>query len=212
MDNVIYIVFSATPTGMGKVIRGATRNQYNHVSLSFQEDIGKMYSFARYYRRIPLYGGFVEESILRYSSFQGGARVKICRLPVTADQLNYLRGYIARLEWEGERYLYNTPEAVLSLLHQSFPLPKAHTCVSFVAGILERYHLAGAEETPCHTIRQLEELLEDYVIYAGGLPAPDQGGRWGNDAFQRETTIRYGVYTTARHFGRLAKRALLGEV
>ena len=31
MDNVIYIVFSSTPTGMGRLIRLATRNQYNHV-------------------------------------------------------------------------------------------------------------------------------------------------------------------------------------
>ena len=39
MDNAVYIVFSATPTGMGRLIRRATRNRYNHVSLSLSRDI-----------------------------------------------------------------------------------------------------------------------------------------------------------------------------
>lgn len=211
MEHAIYIVFSATPTGMGRLIRGATHNRYNHVSLSFREDIGKLYSFARYYRTIPLYGGFVEESILRYGSLQGTARVKICRLPVTEQTLAYLRGYIARMEWEGERYLYNTPGAVLSLLHRRFTLPKTHTCVSFVSEALERCRLTGNEQGPCRTIRQLERLMEGYVVYTGPLPQLEQGGQWGNDPFQRETTVGYAVYTTARHFGRLARRALAGE-
>ena len=55
MDNAVYIVFSATPTGTGRLIRKATRNQYNHVSLSLNRDIRKMYSFARIHRAIPLY-------------------------------------------------------------------------------------------------------------------------------------------------------------
>ena len=75
MDNVIYIVFSSTPTGMGRLIRLATRNQYNHVSLSFESDIQKLYSFARYHRTIPLYGGFVVESVLRYGSLADRSRV-----------------------------------------------------------------------------------------------------------------------------------------
>lgn len=39
-------------------------------------------------------------------------------------------------------------------------------------------------------------------------PAPL--GDWGRDSFDRETTTRYAFYTTARHFGRLAKRLLTG--
>jgi hypothetical protein len=46
------------------------------------------------------------------------------------------------------------------------------------------------------------------VIYEG--PAPAASGEWGEDAYPMETTTRYAVYTTARHFGRLAKRVLGG--
>ena len=97
MDNAVYIVFSATPTGMGQLIRLATRNQYNHVSQSFEADVHKLYSFARYHRTVPLYGGLVVESSLRYRSFAGQSRVKICRLPVEEPYLTYLHNYLERL-------------------------------------------------------------------------------------------------------------------
>ena len=41
-------------------------------------------------------------------------------------------------------------------------------------------------------------------------PAPSSSGEWGEDAYPAQTTTRYALYTTARHFGRLAKRVLMG--
>lgn len=210
LDNAIYIVFSATPTGMGRLIRLVTQYHYNHVSISLSGDIRRMYSFARYHRTIPLYGGLVSESILRYDSFAGSARVKICRLPVEELRLTYLRNYLGRLWNEREEYIYNTPAALASLVGRRPAIPKAYTCVTFVHEILTRYHLAGADPEQCPTVRDLEELLAPYVVYQGSaLPLTNQSD-WGEDTFPQETTVRYAVYTTARHFGRLAKRAVLG--
>lgn len=208
MDNAVYIVFSATPTGMGSLIRRATRNRYNHVSLSLSRDIRRMYAFARLHRTIPLYGGFVEESILRYRSFAGSARVKICRVEVPEPRLTYLRNRLERLWNEREEYIYNTPAALASLVHLRPAISKAYTCVTFVQKLLARYALAGVTERDVPTVRSLERRLAPYVIYEG--PAPAAAGEWGEDAYPVETTTRYAVYTTARHFGRLARRALLG--
>ena len=210
MDNAIYIVFSATPTRMGRLIRLATRNRYNHVSLSLDRDIRRMYSFARYHRTIPLYGGFVVESILRYGSFAGNARVKICRLPVSEPQYTYLCNYLERLWSERENYIYNTPAALTSLIHRRPAIPKTHTCITFVHEILTRYRLAGANPNRCPTVRRLEELLSPYVIYEGSAAPLAGAGEWGEDTFPAQTSTRYAVYTTARHFGRLAKRAVVG--
>ena len=209
MDNAIYIVFSATPTKLGGVIRGATRNRYNHVSLSLSGDIRRMYSFARLHRTIPLYGGLVVESILRYQSFAGTARVKICRLEVSQPQLTYLHNYLERLWNEREEYIYNTPAALCSLVHLRPAISRAYTCVTFVQEVLSRYHLAGVEEGDSPTVRALERRLAPFVLYEGPVPAQADAS-WGEDAYPAETTTRYAVYTTARHFGRLAKRVLLG--
>lgn len=208
VDNAIYIVFSATPTGMGSIIRKATRNRYNHVSISLSRDIRKMYSFARLHRAIPLYGGFVVESILRYQSFAGTARVKICRVEVPEPQWTYLRNHLERLWNEREEYIYNTPAALASLVHLRPAISKAYTCVTFVQTLLARHHLAGVTERDIPTIRSLERRLAPCVVYEG--PAPVRAGDWGEDAYPAQTTTRYAVYTTARHFGRLALRVLGG--
>ena len=211
MEHAIYIVFSATPTHMGWLIRLTTRNRYNHVSLSFEEDLNKLYSFARHHRTIPLYGGFVVESILRYRSFAGQAQVKLCRVPVAEPHFTYLRNYVERLWNDREEYIYNTPAAVASIIRRYPAIPKSHTCVTFVREILLRCRLEGAESMGCPTVRRLEELLAPYVIYEGAVPhAPKE--EWGEDTFPAETTTRYAVYTTARHFGRLAHRLLRGAV
>lgn len=210
MDHAIYVVFSATPTGMGRIIRLATRHNYNHVSLSLSQDIRKLYSFARYYRTIPLYGGFVEESILRYHSFAGDARVKICRVPVEEPQLTYLHNYLDCLWNERDKYIYNTPDAMVSLLHCRAAIPKAYTCVSFVYDMLSRYHLAGITAQDIPSIPALEERLAPYVVYEGSVRPMIRKGRWDKDSFPHYTSRRYAIYTTARHFGRLAKRFLLG--
>ena len=208
MDNAIYIVFSATPTGMGRLIRRTTRNRYNHVSLSLSRDIRKMYTFARLYRTIPLYGGFVVESILRYQSFAGAAQVKICRLEVPEPQWTYLQNCLARLWSEREEYIYNTPAALASLVHLRPSISKAYTCVTFVQTILARHHIAGVSEADPPTVRALERRLAPWTVYEG--PAPASASDWGEDAYPVETTTRYAVYTTARHFGRLALRVLAG--
>ena len=57
----LYVVFSATPYRMGKLIRFVTREPYNHVAISTEASLTRMYSFARRFYRTPFYGGFVTE-------------------------------------------------------------------------------------------------------------------------------------------------------
>ena len=212
MDNAVYVVFSSTPTKMGRLIRFATRNRYNHVSLSLSGDIRRMYSFARYRRTVPLWGGLVEESILRYASFAGQSRVKICRLPVEEATLAHLRNYLARLWNDREDYIYNTPGALASLFRLRPAIPKAHTCVSFVHEVLTRFRLADADPRACPSIHDLEVLLADYVVYEGSALPLTREGEWGQDHFPEAVSRSFAIRTTARHFGRLARRALTGAV
>ena len=157
MDNAIYIVFSATPTHMGRFIRLTTRNRYNHVSLSFEEDLNKLYSFARHHRTIPLYGGFVVESILRYRSFAGQAQVKICRLPVAEPHFTYLHNYLERLWKDREEYIYNTPAAVASIIRR---YPNTFAVMSSVSEVMGNFkHLDN------------EGKVQNKILDSGDSPA-----------------------------------------
>ena len=199
----IYVVFSATPTGMGRLIRLATRREYNHVSLVLDRDLGCLWSFARYHRNAPLYGGLVRESPLRYS----GARLKVCRLWAAEERCAALAAALEDLWVERETYIYNTPAALASLAGRRPALPRAHTCVSFVQAALERFGLAEVPGPP--TVRALEEALAPLVIYEG--PArPVRGTAWGEDRYPEKLSRRRAACSTARHFGRLTKRAVLG--
>jgi len=209
MDQAVYIVFSATHTGMGRFIRLVTRHPYNHVSVSLDRDIQRMYSFARYHRTIPLWGGFVQESILRYASFAGSARVKVCRVPVEQPHLTYLHNYMQRLWSDREDYLYNLPAAMAIPLHLRPSIPKTHTCASFAREILLRCRVEGAERT-FPSVSSLERLLQPYVVYEGSAQPMAEHGQWGEDAFPAQTSTRYALCSTARHFGRLALRAAMG--
>ena len=62
----LYIMLSRTGTGMGKVIRAFTRNEYNHVSLPLDSSFKRFVSFARYRQDVPLAGGFVAETPQRF--------------------------------------------------------------------------------------------------------------------------------------------------
>jgi len=136
--------------------------------------------------------------------------VKVCRVEVPEPQLADLHSRLERLWNHREEYIYNTPAALASLVHLRPAISKAYTCVTFVQELLARYGLAGVTEHDAPSVRALERRLAPYVIYEG--PAPASAGDWGEDPYPAETTVRYAVYTTARHFGRLALRVLAGTI
>ena len=58
----VYIIVSQSGTVVSKVLGLFTGDSYNHVSVSLQGDLKKMYSFGRRIPYIFLPGGFVMES------------------------------------------------------------------------------------------------------------------------------------------------------
>ena len=60
----IYIVASQTGTVPSRLIKRVTRARFNHVSISLDEQLDTMYSFARRHPYNPVWGGYVKESPL----------------------------------------------------------------------------------------------------------------------------------------------------
>ena len=148
------------------------------------------------------------ESILRYQSFAGAARGKICRVEVPELQLTWLHNCLDRLWNEREEYIYNTPAALASLVHLRPSISRAYTCVTFVQKLLARYELAGVTEADRPTVRALERRLTPYVIYEGPGPdhhplrrlyhrpplrTPGQTGTYGGELNERQEMGREGT-------------------
>ena len=77
------IVASRTPSFLVQIIRLATKFKHNHVSISLNDDLVPLFSFARYNYNSPFHGGFVEESWLRYLYRDNDISVSIYSISIT---------------------------------------------------------------------------------------------------------------------------------
>lgn len=194
----VYIVFSSTPYKIGKLIRRFTGESYNHVSISLDKELTRMYSFARRFYRTPFYGGFVKESRARYHLKGIPSQIKICRLAVSDEDHAALTKRLQAMYERREQYLYNHLSVVTIPFQRLVLLKDAHVCTEFVAHQLQQLGLP-VDPKKYYSVGALERLLEDSVIYVGdALPAD------GDDPFFDPHPVSH--FTTLRSFGRLLCR------
>lgn len=142
MAQKLYLIFSVTPFKTGTFIRAMTHWQYNHVAVAFDKDLKEMYTFARYYRSVPLYGGFVRDSKERYIYKKKTAYVKICEVPVREDGYRLVKDYIDAINDYPAEYIYNIFSAITVPLKKRVLIRNAFTCAEFAIQILS---MAGTE-------------------------------------------------------------------
>jgi len=167
----LYVIFSSTPFKMGRLIRFFTRNDYNHVSLSIDPTLREIYSFARYYRNTPFYGGFVHERGSRFCCGDKTSQLQICAVPITEEQYLQAKEHLEQMRDHAEEYVYNFLSAALYPLHLRVRLPNAYTCVEFVVDFLCKIGVSPVSEKLRYcSIKELESLLVDHAVYRGVCP------------------------------------------
>lgn len=170
-NEYLYVVFSATPYRMGKLIRFVTREPFNHVAISTEENLSRMYSFARRFYRTPLYGGFVTEEPYRYCHRGRVARICVCRIPMSPAQSARLSGCLQHMEENACRFIYNHLSALTAPMHFRIPVRDAFTCAEFAVSILSELGLPF-EAHRFYTIGHIYQVLESCQIYTGEFPLP----------------------------------------
>ena len=198
----IYVVFLVTNTYMGKLIRFFTHNQYSHVTVAFDGDLKKMYSFARYHVNSPISGGFVVEQPDRYLCNNKDVMVKICKLPVTLEEYDRIHKEITYFNKNKEEMLYNTVNAVLSLLRKRLRVKNMYTCLEFVTHVLRIPNIIA--------IRELERRLNRYIVYNGSfrdIVKWEQSYTDEDDYFTRRHVIRV-IIDTLSHFKKVVGRLI----
>ncbi len=200
--NYIYVVFISTNTVMGKMIRLFTRNRYSHVTVAFERDLSRMYSFARYHINSPILGGFVTEQPGRYLYGDQDVQVKICEVPVEQEEYERIREEVEFFRQNREIMIYNTLNAVLSLMGKRLTSENMYTCVEFATHLLRYPDMIK--------IRQLERRLEDYVVYTGGLRDTAVWKREyaDEDEFFRRRQMIGIAYDTVYHFRKVVGRVI----
>lgn len=165
--NKIHLVFSSTQNKMGRAIRGITKFEYNHVSVSV-DGMKTLYSFARYYRDTPLSGGFVRESRARYLCEKHPAKVAICEIDVTDAQHVKATEFIEKFSANDNYYIYNLASAAVSPIHIRIPISRAYTCVEFAAKLLTEVGILSYRDArKFFNVRRLYEIFTDKIVYEG---------------------------------------------
>lgn len=164
----VYVVFSATPYKIGKMIRTLTHEPYNHVSIALDEELDRMYAFARRYCRVPLYGGFVKETTSRYAPGGHPSTVKIHKLPVSQEAYEALAKRLEEMYENREEYLYNHLSFLAVPLKKPIAVRDAYTCLEFCVEVL---HDLGFPVNPgtYYSLGDLREQLASYAVYEGEI-------------------------------------------
>ena len=197
-----YIVFSRTNTGIGKLIRGITRNQYNHASLCLDGKFYQLVSFARKHVNNPLQGGFVIETPVRYLNDGEDITVKVCRVDKDAFPTNELKSRLDDIRSEEESYIYNTYGAIMSPLRIKFSPYKTFTCVEFVAFVL-------GLEGKIYNVRQLEKIFDKSKVYEGSYKhlVEEYKAFFPEDNYNEKQKKREVILGTAHHLYENAVRS-----
>lgn len=191
----LYVLFSATPYRMGRMIRFVTGEPYNHVAIAMEEDLNELYAFARRYYHTPFYGGFVTEHPYRYHHNGSTAQIRLCRLPVSEDQWQQLRQRLSRMSANPERYLYNHLSALMAPIHRKVTVKDAFTCAEFTVSVLQDLGYDFSDRL-FYSIGDIADKLDPYHYYDGKFPVPPEE----NSPFFDRHPVRHPIFASTRAF------------
>ena len=109
-------------------------------------------------------------------------------------------------------YIYNTLSAATNIIRKKVRVKKAYTCVEFVVETLD---LLAVDERLCagnfYSVKDLEDIFSDRVIYEGEFPKWCENAVWGNDDYDTTLTFFKGSKSAIRAHLRLLKRLLSAD-
>jgi len=166
MKKKVYLVFSQTNTILSKIIKFITKNEYSHVSISFDKECKTMYSFGRKYDINPFYGIFKIENISKGLFKKSNAKIAIYELEVKEKVYENIKTNIKKIEQENEGY------NILGLLLAIFGFRikrKKYYCSEFVYQVLSDNNVNLIKKTnkcirPIYIYDNISDLK---LIYSG---------------------------------------------
>ena len=168
----VFIVLSQTHTRFGFIIRKVTGEQFNHVSIAFDENLAELYSFGRYQHKVPLVAGLIKEFPERFSlSKSSFINVRIYKIPVSCTQYKKGKRRIRQITKDKDGYLYNLFSVISYPVIGGFSTFKAYSCAEFVAHLLRYMNILIDDERPEYsfTPENLGSSFNLFLEYEGNL-------------------------------------------
>lgn len=165
----IYIVLSRTSTKISKVIRIFTNSQFNHVSISLDENLNQIYGFTRQQYQTPFLGRLVKESITHYTlNKEDEVPIKVYKIPVSDEMYTHVNNKVLEI-FNDPEYIYNLFSVISYPITKGFETYKAFSCIEFAMMILKE--IGFEVEKPFHQYMpdDLQSILKECLFYEGDI-------------------------------------------
>ncbi len=170
-EKEIYIVLTQTGTILSRILKAITNAQYNHSSISLEDDLSTMYSFGRLFPYNPFIGGFVKESTSMgtFKRFYN-TEATVLRVSVPAAKHNEMKVYLAEMYKNKSEYHYNYPALFLALFGIVVRKKKSYYCSEFVRDFLIHFEIVPQEYLPS-IVKPVDffKISNSEKIYTGKL-------------------------------------------
>lgn len=167
----IYVILTQSGSLTSKLLRKITKDEFTHSSLAFDPSLNEMYSFARRYRSIPFYAGFVKESkdtgmLKKYKS----SNIQIIKLQIDTEKLQELQNTIKDMYIARKSYKYSFKGVLAAYFGKEYKREKYYYCSEFVKKMLVDSNVVDKSALPPVTKPiDFQKLENKEVVYAGPL-------------------------------------------
>lgn len=162
----LYIIFSSTPYKIGKFIRTFTGEEYNHVSVMFDENMAQAYSCGRRHIDTPFWGGLIKDSVSRYEYKNVKAKINVCKVQVEDEKYEKALVIAQEMYKNKDLYIYNLFAAGISLFKRRLFIENTYTCVEFCVFLLSMM-FEKIDKNGFYTVCSLYDEFKECSIYKG---------------------------------------------
>lgn len=142
----IYILLTRTTSVPSRLIGRFTNDPYTHVSISFEDELPVMYSFARKYARLPLPAGLVKEQLDHgFYLSQKDSPCRLMKLRVPDAIYRRAKNRVADMYALRSEYSYSVLGLIMCKLDIAMEIPGRYFCSQFVGKVLSD---SGALDLP----------------------------------------------------------------
>ncbi len=145
----IYILLTRSSTCISKIINLTTSDRYTHASISFEESLQPMYSFARKYVNFPLPAGLRIEPLHKgFFKKHNQIPCALYELEVSDDVYAAAKREVEEMMLEARKYEFSIIGLILCRLNIPLRRQNKYFCSEFVSEILSRSNALPLPKAP----------------------------------------------------------------
>ncbi len=165
----IYFVLTYTGTILSKIVKVYTKKEFSHSSISLDEDLNEMYSFARKNAYNPFIGGLMHEYI-HEGTFKRFYKTKciIYSFEITNKEYEKIKENIMEMYAHKDKYKFNIIGLLAVSINKKIKRENYYYCTEFVKEILDKSNVKNnLPDIP--KPEDLKDLPEVHEVYQGLL-------------------------------------------